>query len=232
MFCKKIFAPKEKPQMEKRDENRADAIRILLIRHGETDWNHTHRFQGRSDVPLNRKGVKQAEALGSALKLELLAAIYTSPLSRAAETARIIGSFHPDAPIYTDDGLIEMDLGDFDGIQAPRWADQYPEFLKEWRRDPSRLRMPGGETLSEVQSRAIETLGRIIRPYDPGSTLAVACHNFVILSILCSATRIPLSRLRELRQETAAFSVLYKKGEILWAELINSRAHLEGVDYQ
>ena len=69
--------------------------RIILIRHGETEWNRLHRFQGRSDISLNLKGHDQAQALALALKNETITVIYSSPLERAVETALHIGRFHP-----------------------------------------------------------------------------------------------------------------------------------------
>jgi len=211
-------------------EKASNEIRILLIRHGETEWNQTHRFQGRSDVHLNQKGRRQAHALALALKSENLTAIYSSPLTRAKETARIIGSFHPSAPLHIENGLIEMDIGDFDGMPASQWVEKYPDFLKAWRKDPSLVRMPGGETLSEVQSRVNETLERITRSYYSGRTLLMASHNFVILSLLCHAMKLPLSRFRELKQGTAALNILYKKDDTLRAEVVNSRSHLKDLE--
>ena len=73
---------------------KSSAIRIILVRHGETEWNRIRRFQGRSDVPLNQEGRDQAQALALALKDECLAAIYSSPLVRAVGTARLIKAFH------------------------------------------------------------------------------------------------------------------------------------------
>lgn len=202
------------------------AIRILLIRHGETEWNRVRRFQGRSDVPLNHKGREQARALALALKEERLEAIYTSPLSRAMETARFIHTYHPIIPLLVEDGLVEMDLGKFDGMEAQQWATQYPEFLADWRRDPSSVRMPGGESLSEVQMRVLNTLERIAQPRPPEGTLLISSHNFVNLTLLCYALNIPLARFREVRQETAALNVLYKQGDRLWVEVVNDRTHL------
>ncbi|MGD2127340.1 MAG: histidine phosphatase family protein [Desulfobacteraceae bacterium] len=203
------------------------ATRILLVRHGETEWNRIRRFQGRSDLPLNPRGRDQARALALALRDEILTAIYSSPLIRAMETARLIKNFHPSVPLYEEEGLIEMDLGDFDGMGAGYWAQQHPDFRKTWQERPASVRMPGGESLPEVQARAIATLERIAQLHAPDRTLLLCSHNFVILTLLCHALEISLDRFRDLRQETAAFNVLYKGKNRLWAEVVNERSHLQ-----
>ena len=203
------------------------AVRILLIRHGETEWNRIHRFQGRTDMPLNQKGREQARALALALKKEPIAALYSSPLARAMETAQIIKAFHPSDPLFEEKSLIEMDLGDFDGMEARRWAEQYPDFLKTWQKTPSRLTMPNGESLGEVQARAVDAVERITEPYPAGSTVLISSHNFVNLTILCHATKTHLDQFRKLPQETAALNILHKQGKRLWAEVVNERSHLQ-----
>jgi len=199
----------------------------LLIRHGETDWNRIHRFQGRSDLPLNQKGREQARALAVALKHEPIMAIYSSPLGRAIETACLIKMFHPSAPFFEEDALIEMDLGDFDGMEAKQWAAQFRDFRKAWQKNPASVKMPGGESLKDVQTRAIDALERITRMYPPGSTLLICSHNFVNLTILCHALEISLNRFRDLQQDTAGISVLYKQGYRLWVEVVNDKSHLQ-----
>lgn len=201
--------------------------RILLIRHGETDWNRVHRFQGRSNLPLNAKGRDQARDLAFALREEPLTAIYSSPLVRAMETAYLIRVFHPSVPLFEEGGLVEMDLGEFEGMEAQRWAVEYPDFCKAWQETPGSVTMPGGETLQEVQRRAIETLERITEPYPPGSTLLLCSHNFVNLTILCHVLKVPLDRFRELRQVTGALNVLSMQGQQLRAEVVNERSHLK-----
>jgi probable phosphoglycerate mutase len=202
------------------------SIRILLVRHGETDWNRLHRFQGRSDVPLNENGIGQARALSESLRREPLLAIYSSPLIRALETARMIHSFHPGIPLVSEQGFAEMDLGAFDGLDAAHWASAHPEFLRAWQEDPSSVRMPGGETLAEVQARALESMDRVLRGHAPGDHVLIAGHNFVNLTILCHALGTPLSRFREVRQGTAALNRLIRQEGRLWVEALNDRSHL------
>ena len=201
--------------------------RIFLVRHGETDWNRTHRFQGRIDVPLNQKGKNQAHALALALQDESLAAIYSSPLMRAIETACTIKIFHPFTPLFEEDGLTEMDLGEFDGMEAVYWASQYKDFLATWKSTPGSLRMPGGECLQEVQGRAIHTIERIIKTYPSGSTLLFCSHNFVNRTILCYALGFPLDKFREVQQDTAALNILCLRGQLLQAEVVNDLSHLK-----
>jgi broad specificity phosphatase PhoE len=201
-------------------------MRIYLVRHGETEWNKVRRFQGRSNLPLNQEGRKQVQALALALKNIPLIAIYTSPLIRALETARRIKVFHPSTPIFEDNDLIEMDLGEFEGMKVQDWAEQYPDFRKAWNENPVSVRMPGGESLKDVQDRAKKTLERITGIYPPDTTILISSHNFVNLTILCDILKIPLNRFRDLRQENAAFSIICKKGDQLCAELVNEQSHL------
>jgi broad specificity phosphatase PhoE len=202
------------------------ATRILLVRHGETDWNRKRRFQGRSDIPLNQEGRDQAQALACALKAETLVAIHTSPLARARETAGLIGAFHPRTPLLEEADLIEMDLGEFDGVEAQSWATTYPDFRQAWQEAPASVRMPGGESLLDVQVRAIAALARITARYSAGNSLLISGHNFVNLSILCHALDMPLDRFRDLKQGNAALNVLSKEGEQLRVEAVNDRSHL------
>jgi len=202
-------------------------IRILLVRHGETDFNLTHRFQGRIDIPLNKEGKSQAQALSLALEHEPLTAVYSSPLMRAMETARLIKAFHPSTPLFEEEGLIEMEVGELDGMQVEDWISQHQEFYKIWRTTPSRLKMPGGESLEEVQIRAMDTLERITNPYPPGSTLLLCSHNFVNRTIICQALGVPLDRFRDFQQDAAALNVLYRREGQLLAEVVNDVSHLQ-----
>lgn len=209
------------------NKENSSTIRLILVRHGETDYNRNHRFQGRINVPLNKTGQDQAGALALALKNETLTAIYSSPLSRSIETARHIKALHPSTPLIEEEGLLEMDLGDFDGMDSDLWAEQNQDFLKVWLERPGSLKMPGGESLEEVQIRALSTIDRITRVYPAQSTILLSSHNFVNLTILCHASQIPLDRFRKLKQGTGSFSVLYKDIECLRVQSINQQTHLD-----
>jgi len=129
--------------------------------------------------------------------------------------------------LIKEEGFIEMELADFDGMEAQRWATDYKDFMKAWRDNPGGVRMPGpnGECLEEVQARAMKALDDTTGGYPSGSTLLVCSHNFVILSILCKAKGISLDQFRQLRQDTAAFSVIRKNGDQYAVEIMNKRSH-------
>ena len=173
--------------------------RIILIRHGETEWNRLHRFQGRSDIALIEKGKMQARALAKALQNEDITAIYTSHLKRAIDTAHHIKKFHSSLPLIKEPGFLEMDLGDFEGMAGRQWAISYPLFRTQGETFPASLSMPGGESLVEAQSRAVQALKRISENFCPGSTsrIVICSHNFVITSLLCFVADISLNRFRE-----------------------------------
>lgn len=206
--------------------------RVILCRHGETEWNSLHRFQGRSDIELNENGNLQAIALGKALQSEPIVAMYSSPLKRARETAAQVHYFHKSIPLLIEPDLIEMDLGEFEGMEANHWAEHYGDFRALWNKNPARLRMPGGESLEEVQKRVVSAFKRICSSASPESTLLLCSHNFVIVSILCFVSGTPLNQFREMRQDTTALNVILAKGETFQLVKNNDTSHLHGLNFR
>jgi len=203
-------------------------LRIVQVRHGETDWNRNQRFQGQSDVALNERGRAQAEALASALREEPLKAIYSSPISRAIETAKAINRYHQ-ASIEQRDGLMEMDLGDFEGLQSSDFRNEHPGFLRKWLEDPASVRMPNGETLEEVQGRAWPVVEEIAKTHKDGSVLLCG-HNFVNLTILCKILGLEITHFRCLRQSLGAMNIIERSRGLYSLICINDTCHLKGVD--
>jgi phosphoserine phosphatase len=202
-------------------------LRIFLVRHGETEWNRIGRFQGRNDQPLNEKGRRQAQALAEALRNENFIALYASPLPRSLETAGFIKSFHSAAPLIEEPRLVEMDLGEFEGMEGRLWMVEHKDFVEAWAKNPGAVRMPGGENLEEVQFRAVEALKAVTARHEAGSTLLLCSHNFVLLTILCHALEIPLDRFREVKKGTASYSILSWVEGRFRVEILNERSHLK-----
>jgi broad specificity phosphatase PhoE len=200
-------------------------VRLTLVRHGETDHNKSRLTLGRADVPLNKRGLAQAEAVGASFSATPPEAIYTSPLVRAADTAATI-SRATGVLVTIEPGLIEMDVGEVEHLTSAELRDRYPDFLRLWLSpEGPDARMPGGESFREVQVRAWAAIEGLRARHPDGAVVAVT-HNFVILTLVCRALDLPLSSFRRVRQALAAKTVLdLREGQSTLLQL-NDTAHL------
>lgn len=199
-------------------------MRLVLVRHGETEHNRGQLTLGRFDAPLNERGHVQAAALAASFASPP-AAIYASPLSRARDTATAIGARFG-VPVTAEPDLIEMDVGEMEHLRPSELRERYPHFLRRWlSEEAGDARMPRGETLREVQGRAWGAVERARAAHPDGEVVAVT-HNFVILTILCRAIGLPLGRFRRLRHGLAAKSVLEMGEGGGMLVLLNDRSHL------
>jgi len=198
-------------------------VRLILVRHGETDLNLEGRVQGISDAPLNETGRNQAAALGSRLQGSAPDCIYSSSLSRAFETAEAIAQHHELEVIPMDD-LRELDVGELDGLTGPELRDRYPEFMKQWMTDVAPLNMPGGESIEELQERGWASVERMAEKHPEDKVIAVS-HNFLIQSILLKVLGLELTSFRKIRQDLGAISILEinDRGPVLIT--MNDRCH-------
>jgi probable phosphoglycerate mutase len=128
---------------------------VLLIRHGETEWNRVERFRGRADVELNATGLAQAVAVARRLRSEGSAdAVYSSPLQRGWQTAEPIAAAFG-LQVQPLDGLLDIDYGQWQGLSPAEAASRYPDVFALWLNAPDRAAIPGGETLGQVRSRSV-----------------------------------------------------------------------------
>lgn len=147
---------------------------LILIRHGETDWNNEGRYQGQSDVPLNATGQKQAEDLAQMLRHETLDAIFSSDLARAQQTAQILSDMNG-ASLFLDSRLREIDQGEWEGMLFDDIRRRYIKAFEKRLRDPLQVAPPGGETVGQVRERVLEAINEIINRY-PHGLVAVVSH--------------------------------------------------------
>jgi broad specificity phosphatase PhoE len=143
---------------------------ILLARHGETDWNREGRFQGHADPPLNRTGRAQAVDLSVALMAEQLAAVYSSPLRRALETAEVLAASHGFEPVPVDD-LREVDVGSWSGLTRAEVEERFPAQFARWL--DYGQGWEDGETYEEMGRRAVDALLGLAAAHDGERVLAV-----------------------------------------------------------
>jgi Fructose-2,6-bisphosphatase len=204
-------------------------MRLILVRHGETDYNRDGLALGQGDAPLNETGVRQAAALEFALASEKIAAIYASPRSRTLATATAIANPHGLA-VTADERLIELDVGELEGLTFPEIGKRYPDLMQNWGGPggPS-YRLPGSEEcLVDVQERARAAIEEMLARH-PDETVVAVTHNFVILSTLAWLIGIELVDFRRLRQSVAAISRLELRPGHTQVITLNDTCHLAGV---
>ena len=144
---------------------------ILLARHGETDWNRENRFQGHADPPLNETGRAQAADLAGALANEPLAAVYSSPLRRAFETAQIVGAPHGLEPVPVD-ALREVDVGSWQGLTRAEIEERFPEQFARWL--DYEQGWDDGESYDEMGRRVLAALLELAATHEGERILAVS----------------------------------------------------------
>jgi broad specificity phosphatase PhoE len=165
---------------------------LLLARHGETDWNREHRWQGLADPPLNEVGLRQAEVLADALAGMPVSALYASPLARAFETARIVGKALRLEPV-PDPALLEIDVGEWSGLTSAEIEERFPE---GWTRH-----LAGGdgwehgETHAAMSERVCAEAERIAAEH-PGEQVLCVAHGGVIRALLARAEGVDLGEYR------------------------------------
>lgn len=204
---------------------REGTVRLILVRHGEVEANRSYQYLGRRDDELNGNGLAQADALATALSELAFDAVVSSPLKRTRETARRLAA--PSArTVLTDDRLIELDFGSWEGRTRSQLIATSPESASEieaWEADPSRS-TPGGESLLDLQRRVVDLVDELARERE-GSTVVLVSHMGPIKVLLCAALQLPLESAGRIFLDPATISVVdWGPGAVV--RLVNSHAHL------
>lgn len=198
--------------------------RIYLIRHGLTIWNNERRYQGHTDTKLSPEGICQALALQKRLTDVKFEAIFSSDLSRAYETARIIAEPHG-LEINVTPGIKEMNFGVWEGLTFPDLEERYPDLVKTWMKRPQDLLIPEGESFLLVRERAMETIMKIINDYPIGD-LAIVSHGGTIAAVLTGLLGLPVEKMWTFKQNNAALNVLIHSKDRFILESYNDTCHL------
>ncbi len=141
-------------------DEEANELKLYLVRHGETDWNCEQRLQGRTDIPLNTKGLRQAHQLANHLRQYPIQRILTSPLRRALTTSDIIATYIH-CPLHIEEELIEIDHGVWQGLTIPVIRMNFVDQWSRWEAKPTKALVPEAESPTEVRSRVIKLLSRL-----------------------------------------------------------------------
>jgi broad specificity phosphatase PhoE len=181
--------------------------RLCLIRHGQTDWNLEGRYQGQSDVPLNENGRSQALDLAQLLRDQVFAAIYSSDLLRARETADIIAA-SLQLPVMIDPRLREINQGEWEGQLVEVIQERYARLWQQRTVDPATVRPPGGETVGEVAQRVYAALNDIAHT-DPAGPVLIVSHGLALATVVCKDRNIPIGQ---------AYTVIPENAKPLWVD--------------
>ena len=165
--------------------DKGKSARLILVRHGETDWNKAGRFQGQIDIPLNDHGRSQAAAARDFLRDVAIDRAWSSTLSRPTETASIILEAHPAVPLTQIDGLVEIGHGLWEGKLEAEIKEDWSDLLDTWKRTPETVQMPEGETIQDVWARSVKSWQEIASALKPDETALVVAHDAVNKTILC-----------------------------------------------
>lgn len=208
--------------------------RLLLIRHGETQWNRESRFQGIRDIPLNDNGREQGRKAGEFLKDVEIDFAVTSPMLRPKETAEIILQHHPEVKLTTNSLLQEICHGLWEGKLESEIEADFPGMLAQWKEAPETVQMPEGENLQQVWDRAVKAWEEIVATYansDSPRTGIVVAHDAINKVILCYLLGLKPDNFWNIKQGNGAVSVIdYPKGleEQPVLQAINLTTHLSG----
>lgn len=199
-------------------------VKIILVRHGETDWNKVRRIQGGdSDMPLNETGKRQAEALAARLKDEKITAVYSSPLQRALHTAQAIAAYHR-LEVTALASLKEIKVGELEGRLASDLLLRFDEFMCGDGCEKKSHQPPGGESVEDVQKRAWETITGLAAQ-QPEGTLVVVSHYFVIMTVICLVLNLPVNQMVRFRLSTGTISAFTMDNGSIRLELFNDGCH-------
>jgi broad specificity phosphatase PhoE len=200
---------------------------LVLLRHGATENNVAvpARLQGRrSDLPLSAEGRRQAEEAGRFLANAHIDAFFSSPLLRARQTAAAIAAAHS-LPVTIHEGLLEVDVGEWEGMCWPDIEKLHPEAYRSFMADPGGCAYLGGESFGQVQARVLPVIQRLMQEH-LGQTVVAVTHNVVNRVVVAHLMGIPLTRARGIFQENCGINLLrYRHGDLKLITL-NAVTHL------
>jgi probable phosphoglycerate mutase len=200
-------------------------LMIILVRHGLTEWNRVERFRGRAEIPLNKIGLEQARKTSRLVKGKWKpTAIYSSPLSRAMQTAQRIAKGNR-LLVQPLDGLIDIDYGKWQGLSAEEVRKDWPEMISNWYEHPEIVQIPGGETLAQVRHRAVTTLNELCRLHF-NEEIVLISHTVVNRLILLDILGLGNNRFWDIEQEPCAINVIEKRNEKYILHSVNNTFHL------
>ena len=197
-------------------------MRLILVRHGETDWNKARRYQGHTDLELNDIGVWQAERLRERLAEDGIDVVCSSDLRRALATAQVIAS-NRGLKVIPCKSLREIDFGEFEGMTFEEIQSRYPDWV------PTNFDFSAhqGESLDELASRVGSFISNLAEGYSDEKTVLVVSHGGTLRIMLCLLIGISTERWWQIRLDSASITIIEGKVGEAVLRLLNDTCHLE-----
>ena len=197
---------------------------LLLIRHSQTNSNINGHYMGWSQEDLNETGYKQAQLLANRLADTPIDAIYTSPLKRARTTAETVANPHKIDPVPMDD-LLEINLGDWQGLHASEIIKKWPDMWQQSRVDPSVLSWPNGESFAEAVHRSVYVFQSIVKA-NQGKLVAIVTHDIIVRIMAMHVLEVAYSIYRRMEIGNASFTKVVVTDNKNQLVTLNDTSHL------
>lgn len=201
-------------------------MRLILVRHGETAWNAERRYQGYHPIPLNERGRQQAARAGVRLKQRAAVALYASDITRAWETATIIGQATGLVPQALLD-LREINDGAWAGLTPDELLVRFPEHMAEMRYAPDTTVRLGGESYAQLQLRTVRAFEHLVDQHR-GQTVIGVSHGGAIRALVCHLLAAPLAHFGRLWIDNGGLVEIVAHGDDWRVLRLNDTAHLDG----
>jgi alpha-ribazole phosphatase len=203
--------------------------RIIFVRHGETEYNCQSRYQGHTDSRLSELGRCQSARVAERLGAETIAAVYSSDLVRASETAQAVAALHR-LSVSTDADLRECAFGDWEGLTVKQISERFPALYRSYLRDSVTHRAPNGERLEDLLARVVRAVDSIVAAH-PGGTSVIVTHGGPIRAFFCHAFDAKLDTFRKIRLDNCGITILSLGADGRWfLQSLNEAHHLEGLE--
>lgn len=194
---------------------------VMLMRHGETDWNREGRVMGRNPIELNALGRAQVEAAARFAQTIKPDVIVSSPLVRARQTAELMATNLDGVPVVEEPAIAEVMYGRWEGMVYHDLIDD-PHYV-DYRKSPLDHPTPGGETMMQVQARGVEAVVRFLSER-PGGRIMFVSHGDIIRTVLCHFLELELGHFHRLRVDNASISTVQVSGKFAELKFLNALA--------
>jgi len=201
------------------------AVELILVRHGQTQWNREQIFRGSKDIELDEAGQRQAEALGARLKSRRIDAIYSSSLKRAMATAEAIARLQG-LPVMVGPGLVDMCFGEWEGMAHQEVKQKYPKQYQTWRENPWKARIPGASNIKDVQAQSLKAIKGLVEDNLPESTVAVVTHRVILKLILMKMLNMEPEGFWNIKLSSCGLTTVEWAGARFVLTCLNDTGHL------